>query len=143
MTAIALAVSLVIGGCAVKPDEVDVGALEEVRKIGTIIWEKRFEGLMGNDPDVTHIFVLNVGGDTEQESLKKAVTSLRSRSWVISLEDLPTSVFMESSKWNGAHLAMYALSDSDENDDPEVIEAIKKQGVEPGGLISVSAYQGS
>ncbi|NUW33869.1 hypothetical protein HTZ77_20885 [Nonomuraea sp. SMC257] len=139
----ALSISLVVGGCAKKPEDVQPGALEEVRKIGAIVWEERQEGMMGNEPVVTHSFVIDVGGDTEEESLKKVTASLRGHSWNISTDDSPINVFMESSKWKYAHLAVSIFSRSENSDRPEVREAMKRKDVKPGALVSVAAYQGS
>ncbi|MGP3965819.1 hypothetical protein ACTWPT_58745 [Nonomuraea sp. 3N208] len=92
---------------------------------------------------MTHVLVVNVGGDTEEKSLEKATAYLRSRGWTVSVDGLPSDVFMESSKFKGANLALYTFSNSKENGHPEVMEAINQKGVRPGGLVSVAAYQGS
>ncbi|MEV0347593.1 hypothetical protein AB0H88_17650 [Nonomuraea sp. NPDC050680] len=114
-----------------------------MRKIGTIVWEKRQEGMMGAELVVTHAFVVNVGGDTEEESLKKAVASLRSHSWTISVDGSSINVFLESSKWKDANLAVSVFRHSEESNLPEVREAIKRQSVNTGALVSVGVFQGS
>ncbi|MFI9836269.1 hypothetical protein ACIHFD_04500 [Nonomuraea sp. NPDC051941] len=142
MTAIALVISLLVGGCAQQSEEVDPGVLEEVNKIGTVIWEGRKEGLMGSEAVVTHAFLVDVGGDTEEESLGKAVAYLQGRNWTTKLDSRPQNVWLKSSRWKGATIAAYAWSVSEEHDQPEAMKAIESQGIKPTALVSVYAYVG-
>lgn len=140
ITAVVIAVCLAAAGCAQRW-EVEPGALDDVRQAGAIIWEQADEGYMGEDIDVSHVLVVNVGGGTEQMSISNAIASLRRRGWNVSLNSLPNNVVMQSSKWPGARLAIYAFGHSQEHTVPDVIGAIRKQGVQPAGLVSVVAYQ--
>ncbi|MET9250292.1 hypothetical protein [Nonomuraea sp. NPDC003709] len=142
MTAIALAISLLAGGCAQQPEEVDPGVLEEVNKIGTVIWKERQEVSTGSEILVTHAFLVDVGGDTEEESLGKAVVYLHSRNWTTKLDSRPQNVWLKSSRWKGATIAAYAWSVSEEHDQPEAMKAIESQGIKPTALVSVYAYVG-
>jgi hypothetical protein len=128
VTAIALALSLLAGGCARAPEVVDPGVLEEVGKIGTIVWKDRYTGLSGTETIVTDIFLVDAGGETQEASLKKAVAFLHGRGWVTSLDDSPDNVWLQSPKWKGANLAVSSLRDT--------------PGVKPEALVSVSAYVG-
>ncbi|MCP2358286.1 hypothetical protein HD597_005306 [Nonomuraea thailandensis] len=142
MTAIALTISLLVGGCAQQPEEVDPGVLEEVHKIGTIVWKERQEVSTGSETLVTHAFLINVGGDTEEESLGKAVASLHSRNWTTETDSRPLNVWLKSPRWKGATVAAYAWSVSEEHDRPEAMKAIEKRGIKPTALVSVYAYVG-
>ncbi|MGR6913948.1 hypothetical protein ACU635_06805 [[Actinomadura] parvosata] len=135
-------ISLLVGGCAQQPEDVDPGVLEEVNKIGAVIWKERNEGLMGTEAVVTHAFLIDVGGDTEEESLEKTVAYLHSRNWTTSVDSRPHNVWLKSSRWEGATIAAYAWSVSEEFDQPEAMKAIESRGVKPAALVSVYAYVG-
>lgn len=142
LTAIALAISLLVGGCAQQPEEVDPGVLEEVNKTGTVIWKERQEVSTGSEILVTHAFLVDVGGDTEEESLGKAVAYLHSRNWTTKVDSRPLNVWLKSSRWKGATVAAYAWSVSEEHDQPEAMKAIESRGIKPTALVSVYAYVG-
>ncbi|MEV0168965.1 hypothetical protein [Nonomuraea fuscirosea] len=142
VAAVTLALSLLSGGCAERPVEVDPGVLAEVGKIGTVVWKQRQEGLMGSEPVVTYAFLVDVGRDTEGESLKHAIASLHARNWVTSVDDLPRGIWLKSPKWPDAVLDVHMLSASTEYDEPEVKKTIKRQGVKADALVSVYAYHG-
>ncbi|WP_406674883.1 hypothetical protein WBK31_12660 [Nonomuraea sp. N2-4H] len=142
VTATALALSLIAGGCARQPEAVEPGVLQEVGKIGTIIWRERDTGLSGVETVVTDIFLIDVGGETEEASLRKAVAFLRSRGWVTSVDDSPRNVWLQSPKWKGANLGVSSLRASPEYEQPAVKQTIERQGVDPDALVTVSAYVG-
>src|SRR5690606_19807350 len=104
-TATALALSLVAVGCARQPEAVDPGVLADVRNIGTIVWKERDTGLSGVETVTTDFFLIDVGGETEEASLKKAVAFLHGRGWVTSVDHSPRTVWLQSPTWTGAHLA--------------------------------------
>ncbi|TLF70973.1 hypothetical protein FE391_20770 [Nonomuraea sp. KC401] len=142
MTVVALALSLVVGGCAEQREEVDPAVRGEVGKIGTIVWKQRYEGVEGTATVVTDSFVIDVGGKTEVASFKKAVAFLRSRGWVTTADGSPYRISMHSPKWKGSNLAVYALRAAQEFDRPEVKKALEKEGAKLEALVSVVAYVG-
>ncbi|NJP93129.1 hypothetical protein HCN51_27405 [Nonomuraea sp. FMUSA5-5] len=139
MTAIVLAASLLAGGCAAQPEEVDPGVLGEVRKLGAVVWEERHEGLSGTETVVTNSLVVDISGNSEAESLQKAVARLHSRNWVISTDASPLNVWMKSPQWEGATIALNVFSVSDEQDDPEVKKVLARQGSRSGQSVPYPA----
>ena len=142
MSAFVLAVSLLAGGCATPPELVDPGVLADVGRIGKVVRQGRHEDLSGTETIVTDLFVVQVGGRTEEESLRKAVANLHSRNWVTSVDGSPLNVWLKSPKWKGATLAVYAFGVSEQQDDPEVKKVMEGQGLSPAEVVEVAAYVG-
>ncbi|MGW4801635.1 hypothetical protein ACWEPC_55385 [Nonomuraea sp. NPDC004297] len=138
---VTLVLVLVVGCDSSARYEVNATVLEEARKIGTVIWEEKYEDDTA-EGEVIHLLVVDAKGDSEKLSFEKAVAFLQSHGWTIAVDDRPRDVSMDSGKWTGAHLTVSTFSSSEMKNYADVLEATRKAGVEFQGLVGISAFQG-
>ncbi|MEV4177005.1 hypothetical protein [Nonomuraea sp. NPDC049709] len=140
---ILLVASLFMSGCGYTTWQVDPAVLDEVRSIGRVIGESTSDGIWEDTNDIVTTFVIDVGGESGPESVNKAIDLLGRRGWKISHTNLPTSVTMESPKWESDRLVVRPFDPVEVENEPEIKEEIKKKRARPAALVVVWAWEGA
>ncbi|MBB5776763.1 hypothetical protein [Nonomuraea jabiensis] len=106
-----------------------------------MVGESTSDGIWEDTNDIITTFVIDVGGKSGPDSVNKAIALLGRRGWKIANTNLPTSVTMESPKWETDQLVVRPFDPIEVENKPELQEAIKKKVAKPTALVVVWAWE--
>ncbi|WP_347589857.1 hypothetical protein [Acrocarpospora sp. B8E8] len=146
--AVLLCSLLLVAGCRSeyfpRTVKADPGAVRELRDVGTVLEETRFEIAWDGLTTVSEVLIVDAGSSDTPEALGKAVEVLRKSGWEVTTDRLPEWVELTSAKWGNASVSMQGIDDYqyDELFDPQVGTAIKdaRARAGTGALMVLEAY---
>lgn len=137
---ILLSSCLLLSGCGPTRFQVDSSVLDDVRSIGKVVAEAAGEGDADGDIDVVNTVVVDVNTAKKGNALNEAVTILTRHGWNISTDNRPTQVTLDFANLPNAHLAVQPFDAAYFENNPQVLEPVKKSLAKPGTLVSVEAF---
>ncbi|HUR09678.1 MAG TPA: hypothetical protein VM347_44575, partial [Nonomuraea sp.] len=108
-----------------------------MRSIGRVVAEAATEGDADGDIDVINTVVVDVTTTKKGSALNEAVTILTRHRWNISTDNRPTQVTLDSANLPNAHLAIHPFDAAYFENNPQVLERVKKSLAKPETLVSV------
>ncbi|MEU7897672.1 hypothetical protein AB0B45_33045 [Nonomuraea sp. NPDC049152] len=92
---------------------------------------------------IAKMLVIDVGATSGPHALDKAAELLVARKWVISAENRPTIVSMDSARWQGTHVVVRPFAPLYFEDHPEVLERLKESSVQEESLVYLEVFHGT
>ncbi|MEU8147899.1 hypothetical protein [Nonomuraea sp. NPDC048901] len=111
-----------------------------MRSIGKVVAEAVSEGDADGDIDVINTVVVDVTTTKKGNALNEAVTILTRHGWNISTDNRPTQVTLDFANLPNAHLAMHPFDAAYFENNPQVMERVKRSLAKPETLVSVQAF---
>ncbi|MEV0347596.1 hypothetical protein AB0H88_17665 [Nonomuraea sp. NPDC050680] len=147
IAATVLGAVLMASGCVFSSAKVtlrvDPAALDDVRGIGEVRAEASHESERDGKTQVSRELVIDVGATSGREALDKAADLLAARKWVITTQNRPTIVLMESARWGETYATLRPFDPAYFEDKPEVLEQLKKASVKEEPLVYLDVYEGT